>query len=90
MPIDFTLNDNQRRCGGKPVSLRKMSYPACLSRHAICRARLSVLSRPARSSNALWRRAITQMYSRLSVGAVTVLDWLTSLSWRRSFIYRRC
>src|SRR5467141_631186 len=78
----MTISD---ACGAKHVNLRKMSYPACRSRHAIYRALSSVLSRPARSTNAWWRRAF---YASVfpSRWAVTVLDWLISLSWRRSFI----
>src|SRR6267378_457496 len=78
----MTISD---ACGAKHVNLRKMSYPACRSRHAIYRALSSVLSRAARSTNAWWRRAI---YANVfpSRWAVTVLDWLISLSWRRSFI----
>src|SRR5260221_2437296 len=72
-------------CGAKHVNLRKMSYPACRSRHAIYRALSSVLSRPARSTTVWWRGAF---YASVfpSRWAVTVLDWLISLSWRRSFI----
>src|SRR5882672_2157580 len=78
----MTISD---ACGAKHVNLQKMSYPACRSRHAIYRALSSVLSRAARSTNAWWRRAF---YASVfpSRWAVTVLDWLISLSWRRSFI----
>src|SRR5580658_389622 len=61
----MTINN---ACGAKHVNLRKMSYPAWLSRHAICRARASVLSRHARSTNAWWRKAFYEKCIPASVG----------------------
>src|ERR1700730_17899822 len=85
MPIDFTLNDNQRRLrreahqfakdvlSGVPVATRDLPSP--IERF--------VATRP------FYERLVAEGFLRkcipVSVG-VTVLDWLISLSWWRSFI----
>src|SRR3984957_5633628 len=53
-----------------------MFYPACRSRHAICRALSSVLSRPARSTNA-WRYVATGYAMDQSPGSFIVRPVIT-------------
>jgi len=89
MPIDFTLNDNQQR----PAARKARQFcERCPIRRG-CRDTRDLPSpierfcrdtRPV-PTNAWWRNAFLRKCIPVSVGGGLVPDWLTSLSWRRSF-----